>query len=136
MKDTFLCKARRIEDWEPTEWVQGHYVLLCNKSVIVQGREDGQEIVEIDPSTLCRCIGLRDENENLLWENDIVFLPSENRFFVIRWNQDAAKFYLESDTLLTFDFEDYRSSDLELVGNGFDNPSEGKRQKKSSKKRR
>lgn len=25
----------------------------------------------IDPSTICRCTGLRDKEENLIWENDI-----------------------------------------------------------------
>ena len=36
----------------------------------VGGRFD--DPVEIDPSTICQCTGLKDKHGNLIWENDIV----------------------------------------------------------------
>ena len=32
--------------------------------------------IEVDPSTICRSIGLKDKNDNLIWENDIIHKPS------------------------------------------------------------
>lgn len=73
----YLFKAKQI-DWNklPKEewWVQGHYVETDGISYIyaIQNEESAQRRYQIDESTICQCIGFKDKNENLIWENDIV----------------------------------------------------------------
>lgn len=69
MKDRFLFKAKRVDNGE---WVFGHYV---NSGFII--KMNHLECVDIDENTVCQCTGLKDDNGNLIWENDILFLKDE-----------------------------------------------------------
>lgn len=58
-------------------WVQGFYVLCRGHHYILpvydidHGFDERySEWVEIDLSTLCRCTGLADKNDKLIWENE------------------------------------------------------------------
>ena len=33
---------------------------------------DVPDMKEVDPSTICQCTGIKDKNEKLIWENDVV----------------------------------------------------------------
>lgn len=85
MEDRYLFKAKRLDNGE---WVQGYYV----KGLDVYGKEvhlifkpytmfyssgetDGW--YKVDPTTICRCTGLRDKNGKLIWENDVVRFKHE-----------------------------------------------------------
>lgn len=35
-------------------------------------------MIEVDPSTVCRCTGLKDKNGRLIWENDIISYQRDN----------------------------------------------------------
>lgn len=89
MKDRYLFKAKRL-NWrefpEKEQWITGYYVLGFNEyeqpvhlifeptSIFSShGKTDGW--IEVDPSTICQCTGLRDRNGNLIWENDIIHKP-------------------------------------------------------------
>lgn len=83
--------------------------------------------VEVDPSTLCRCTGLIEKNENLIWENDIVKHynnPDDKESFdvgCIIWNKNLARFErtsIHKSSTVSI------SSDCgyEVIGNIFDNP--------------
>lgn len=84
MEDRYLYKAKRLDNGE---WVQGvpfkvegKWVLLINDNenlLRVHYIEENMwtaEIyaIEVDASTICQCIGLKDKNGKLIWENDIV----------------------------------------------------------------
>lgn len=70
MKDRYLFKAKRIDNGE---WVQGYLYGIWEKRYILWGMtNDIPNMIEVDPSTICQCTGLKDENDNLIWENDIV----------------------------------------------------------------
>ena len=88
MEDRYLFKAKRTDN---EEWVHGNlitkvffesgqsipYILCPDKAEYYYCFEDfseGKGIYEVTPSTICQCTGLKDKNENLIWENDIVFV--------------------------------------------------------------
>ena len=64
MDDRYLFKAKRIDNWE---WIIVHYV---NGGFIITMNH--LECVDIDENTVCQCTGLKDDNGNLIWENDVV----------------------------------------------------------------
>lgn len=72
MKDRYLYKAKRIDNGE---WVTGYlYRLSENNPPFIMLRKYG-ESYEVDESTICQCTGLKDKNNKLIWENDIIYKP-------------------------------------------------------------
>ena len=92
MENRYLYKAKRIDNGE---WVIGNLVLS-------EDCEDGWEAIiiptidsqlstkngpygqlrfenwhRVDKTTICQCTGLKDDNGNLIYEHDILFLKDE-----------------------------------------------------------
>lgn len=70
MEDRYLFKAKRIDN---REWVQGYLYGIWEKRYILWGMtNDIPDMIEVEPSTICQCTGLKDKNGKLIWENDVV----------------------------------------------------------------
>ena len=73
MEDRYLSKAKRIDNGE---WVVGYIARYGHtgkeKYYIIPSYASDLYAIEVDPSTICRCTGLKDNNGKLIWENDIV----------------------------------------------------------------
>ena len=70
MEDRYLFKAKRLDNGE---WVQGYLFGIWEKRYILWGMtNDIPNMIEVDPTTICQCTGLKDKNGKLIWENDIV----------------------------------------------------------------
>lgn len=126
MEDRYLCKAKRTDNGE---WIIGGLVRYGfagrEKYYIVPNYASDLYALEIDPSTICWCTGLKDKNGKLIWENDIANCMDAECCGYISWNESEAGFYF--DVLLEdgrFEEEhiyDYQDC-MEVIGNTFDNP--------------
>lgn len=78
MEDRYLCKAKRTDNGE---WVIGGLVRYGftgrEKYYIVPSYASDLYALEIDPSTICWCTGLMDDDGTLIFENDVLSLKDE-----------------------------------------------------------
>lgn len=127
MLDRYLYRGKRIDNGE---WVEGflmdeNYINTPFNDNEVGGRFD--DPVEIDESTLCQCTGLRDKNDNLIWENDIVRVCWQDNeaqceeIAQVAWDEFGYYPWLDEYHCDGCDlFNEVR--DIEVIGNSFDNP--------------
>ena len=145
MNDRYLYKAKKVDNGQ---WVEGFYFLMGGDGVgHCIGLEplqanDYSEIYKscydyIDISTLCQCTGLKDKNNRLIWENDIVRCVDKNSDieFTARvefgnpngeYNWGWQLHHLSGDKpnldiLLWIETEE-SGAFCEIIGNIFDNP--------------
>lgn len=141
MEDRYLFKAKRL-DWrefpEKEQWITGYYVLGFNEyeqpvhlifeptsMFFSHGETDGW--TEVDPSTICRCTGLKDKNGTLIWENDIA-KDEKGSLYKAFWQNNYYQFswiWVKSEIFqvgIKWDLYAMRSFEIEVIGNIFDNP--------------
>lgn len=131
MNNRYLYRAKR-KNWKqlPKEmwWVEGYLYGIWDRRYILWGMtNDVPNMVEVDPSTICQCTGLKDKNGKLIWENDIVRDDNGNLYKAF-WQDRYYQFSwicVKSDKLpigAKWDFWSIRSYEIEVIGNIFDNP--------------
>lgn len=95
----YLCKAKR-EDWrwqngiEKEQWILGNLLIAGDRYYIVKCKINDlsnelylDTAIEVDKNTICRCTGLSDKNESLIFENDIVKIGTYE--YLIWWNREG-----------------------------------------------
>ena len=137
--DRYLYKAKRLDNGE---WVQGYLFGIWEKRYILWGMtNDIPNMIEVDPTTICQCTGLKDKNGKLIWENDILdgftypYMSDgiHNYYVEVCWCTNVPSFgiytqkYPESKVAgisagMTELMEDWNPNDWEVIGNIFDNP--------------
>lgn len=127
MKDRYLSKAKRIDNGE---WVQGYLYGIWEKRYILWGMtNDIPNMIEVDPSTICQCTGLKDKNVKLIWENDVVAywdtystesgLAEADCCGQVVWDDETMSFQVTN----RLSAESYEVLDeCSVIGNIFDNP--------------
>lgn len=135
-----LFKAKRIDNGE---WVEGYYSLHPHpfsgflKDFIFAPYYDMEEECgydngyQIDRETLCQYIGLTDKNGNKIWENDVVKCYADTDdlgndlffFYKVIWHEKYHCWWLSNIHILEDEYlHEYNPSDIEVIGNIFDNP--------------
>ena len=135
MENGYLRRGKRIDNGE---WAEGclivdekdyskyfiGYVFGTNKD----GTPHDLDAVQVDPSTICQCTGIKDKNGKLIWKNDIVRHyndeehPESYWIGVVLWDDNYAGFYRTDNK---YRDEKPRISNrcrYEVIGNTFDNP--------------
>lgn len=121
MEDRYLFKAKRIDNGE---WVQGYLFGIWEKRYILWGMtNDIPNMIEVDPSTICQCTGLKDKNGKLIWEIDIVKHDFGEyqigvQLAIVKYDSKYACYQIKP----IYDWMYCDKSDCEVIGNIFDNP--------------
>lgn len=116
-----LFKAKRKDNGEWVEGLLWKKKYQSNKWFIscFPDKDDNEEVYVIDINTLCQFTGLLDYNKNKIWENDVVYIPREDEYFKIEWQEDTAQFVMSGDSFIVT-FDNYWSHEVEVYGSAFD----------------
>lgn len=124
MNDRYLYRAKR-KNWRelPKDkwWVEGYYAYMKPYHYIMP-KENYDSWIEIDEKTLCACTELKDKNGKLIWENDIVKVHDDEEPCLIEWGEDTARWHMTQYGSYIYDFDNYWSYEVEVIGSAIDNP--------------
>lgn len=131
--DRYLYKAKRINNGE---WVTGS-LLTCEDGTckiatsLLEVKTNGPILVcaqDVDRDTICQCIGLKDKNGKLIWENDVCDrkeqYPEIVKYCNGDWTLDCsyASHKESGGCYCNLGFYAEERKCVEVIGNIFDNP--------------
>lgn len=107
-------RGKRVKNGE---WVTGDFSRIkATDQYFITVNLDGQSW-KVDPSTLGECTGLKDQNNKLIFEGDIIEHKGER--FVIKYLEKYMRF---SPVKLGTVFTVFDYTQSEIIGNVHDNP--------------
>ena len=127
MNNRYLYRAKRTDNGE---WTYGYLYGIWERKYILWGMtNDVPDMVEVDPSTICQCTGLRDKNGKLICENDIVryndMITGVEKIDRIEWNETHASFVRLHRSKMGLQYlyiNEFIANECEVIGSAIDNP--------------
>lgn len=124
MEDRYLFKAKRLDTHD---WILGFLSMHKTGKYFIRpigGSASSSE--EVEKNTICQCTGLKDKNDKLIWENDVVRVTINSGSTICRcaFADTVAHFqlwqkYTIKSTSTVLNLGNY---ECEVIGNKFDNP--------------
>lgn len=116
MEDRYLFKAKTGNGY----WTIGF--LRCKDNKWYINNAGSPFAYEVRPDTICQCTGLKDENDKLIWENDIVRCKVGTAKVI--WNKSEWRIEWLKNDLWRKDLYYWAVEDIQrtvVIGNIFDN---------------
>ena len=128
MQERYLCRAKRIDNGK---WEHGYLYGIWERRYILWGMtNDIPNMVEVDPSTICRCTGRADRDKKLIYEHDVVAYldtySTEGGYAEadcvgeVVWDEETLSFQVTNR--LSAESWEVIDGECKVLGNTFDNP--------------
>ena len=128
MEDRYLFKAKRIDNRERVvDYIARYGHTGKEKYYIIPSYASDLYAIEVDPSTICKCTGLKDKNDKLIWDNDIA-KDEKGNLYKAFWQKNYYQYSwicIKSNFLPSgaqWNLWSIKSFEIEVIGNIFDNP--------------
>lgn len=100
--ESIKFKAKRLDD---NTWVEGYFYAECGNVYIIEDRQsesmlNRNEAVLVDPSSVCQFTGLKDEDENDIFEGDLLAEKRFPMYEVGYVNSEFAASYIGENTFI------------------------------------
>lgn len=137
MEDRYLFKAKRVDNGE---WVKGAlvyddrdrlYRIITEINYSTGTCLTTDNAPRVDLSTICQCTGLKDENDKLIYENDIIRCKVGTAKVI--WDKSEWRIKWLKNDLWRKDLYYWAVEDIQrivVIGNIFNNPESLESEKK------
>lgn len=128
MENRYLYRAERKDNGE---WVFGHHYEFMGKSYIFEPPFTSKDLTyEVNPATVCQCIGKTDRDKILIYEHDVVAYldtySTESGYAEadcigkVVWDEETLSFQVTNR--LSAESWEVLDGECKVIGNTFDNP--------------
>lgn len=131
MKREIKFKAKRIDNGK---WVYGSLIRsttgIKERAYIVDNFSSMSDysVIGVDPSTVCQFTGLKDCEDNEVWEGDVLLNTNSGSQYTVMYSDYGSAFFICKNKTVNDDMYLFELSDIdkcitffEVIGNKFDN---------------